>query len=65
MTEIGNSFHVPLSLCHISLNILAIEKLRASLPAFHDQMFSMGDRLGDRAGQDSNRIHCASKKVRT
>ncbi|XP_035204948.1 THO complex subunit 2-like, partial [Stegodyphus dumicola] len=58
-------FKVSSLLLHES-KCLELERMwRASLSATHDQMLPMGDRSGDHAGQGSNPIPCASRKVTT
>ena len=53
-TETDNLFHAASSLCHILSTVLAEEGWQASLSATYDQIFSMGDRFGDRIGMGSN-----------
>lgn len=68
MTETGNTFHAVSSLCDTSSITLVGDwraLWRALFSAIHDQMFLMGDKSVDRAGQGCNRIPCVSSNVRT
>ncbi|GFV92799.1 hypothetical protein TNCV_1346501 [Trichonephila clavipes] len=65
MTESGNSFHAASNLYPTSSTILTEEERRTSLLVIHNQMFSRGNRSGDRASQGNNRIPCVQRKLRT
>ena len=52
----GNSFRSAFSLCHSSSSVLVSE--------IHEQMFSMDDKSGGRAGQSNSQMLCALRKVR-
>ncbi|GFW84213.1 hypothetical protein TNCV_4878761 [Trichonephila clavipes] len=61
----GSSFHTASSLCCASSHELTGEEWRANPSATHKQMFSMGDKSEDYAGQGNSRIPYVSRKIRT
>ncbi|GFY11788.1 hypothetical protein TNCV_1529801 [Trichonephila clavipes] len=65
MTCTGADAHVASTRCHSSSIVVIGVWRRASRSATMDQLFSIGERSSERAGQGSSRTFSVSRKVRT